>query len=278
MKPTPAKQAAILPSRDKLAQLIPPQHQLPFGVFVITEGVLITLGLAGDVFVQRIAVSGIIITCLYFLYRFFPPHHPPQPQNNHDLNTRLVVNQQFPKNVGDEYDNGLALKDSGAYKQAIQHFKRTISLAPDHYKAAYNIAYCSRHLPKPAFETSTTLYTSLAQQLEQPSQSDPELLYLRAHCYIELGTIADLRKRPKEAYDLFHIGLALLPNEPLFYLNLMVVCAKLGMEAEARGWFRRILTRESCDELFRKLPQEDVDVLTQLPWFSMPITTKQLKQ
>ena len=88
--------------------------------------------------------------------------------------------------------------------------------------------------------------------------------------------IADLRNRSKEAYDYFHAGLALLPSEPLFYINLLVTCAKLNIEAEARGWYRRLITRESSDELFRRLPQEDVNVLKQLSWFSLPNTPKQL--
>jgi tetratricopeptide (TPR) repeat protein len=128
--------------------------------------------------------------------------------SNPNLIDASEYRRHFPKNAIKEFDRGVAAAKGGKRDDAIQHYQRSISLAPDFYPARNNLG--SVYLSKSEFALARAQF----EEAIKLNQSDAEARLNLANVLLKTNHNEDalksvgegLRRTPNSAFGQFLLG------------------------------------------------------------------------
>jgi tetratricopeptide (TPR) repeat protein len=135
---------------------------------------------------------------------------------------------RFPKNVLKEFDRGVEADREGKHDDAIQHYQKTLALAPEFYPAHNNLG--SDYLGKSNFGAAQAQF----EQAIKLNQSD-------AQPYLNLGNVLLMTKDYGRALRNLQEGLRRDPNSALGQFLLGSVYVRLRKFPEAERSLRAAL-------------------------------------
>jgi len=128
--------------------------------------------------------------------------------------------RHFPKPALREFDKGVEADQKGKRDDAIRHYEKTLSIAPEFYPAHNNLG--SDYLSKSDFSAAQAQF----EQAIKLNQSDAE-------AYLNLGNVFLMTKNYDAALQNLQGGLRRDPNSALGQFLLGSVYARLGKLSEA---------------------------------------------
>ena len=129
--------------------------------------------------------------------------------------------RRFPKDAIKEFDRGVKADRDQKPDEAIQHYEKSINLAPDFYPAHNNLG--SDYLNKTNFADAEKQFREVLRVDQNDSQG-----------YFNLGNVLTLTKRFDEAEKVLQQGLQKQPDSALgnFLLGSLQEQTKQGVDAE----------------------------------------------
>jgi len=137
--------------------------------------------------------------------------------------------KRYPKDAVKEFDKGNKSARGNATDEAVQHFKKAVSLAPDFYAARNNLGLM--HLAKQNFQDAE-------QQFQEVVRLNPS----DSQAYFNLGNTYLLRQRFPEAQETIQEGLQRQPDSAFGQFLLAAIYSRTGDRAQAEQIFQRVLT------------------------------------
>jgi tetratricopeptide (TPR) repeat protein len=137
--------------------------------------------------------------------------------------------RRFPKNVVKEFDRGVEADRKGKHEEAIQHYEKAVTLAPEFYPAHNNLG--SAYLSKSNFAAAQNQF----ERAITLNQSDAE-------AYLNLGNVLLMTKNYDGALQNVQEGLRRDPNSAWGRFLLGSVYVRLRKFAEAERSLRAALS------------------------------------
>lgn len=164
------------------------------------------------------------------------PKENPLPDNsratasgaNPHLVDVAVYTNRFPKPVKKEYEQGLKAEKKGKIDEAIQHYRKTITLAPEHYPARNNLG--SAYVSRGEFAAAQTQF----EEVIRLNESD-------AAGYFNLGNVFLITQRYDDALGPIQEGLRKQPDHPFGHFLLGTLYGRLGRLLECEHSLREAL-------------------------------------
>lgn len=165
--------------------------------------------------------------------------NPRQAAANHDTrqaqkgsNPYIIDTEEyrrkFPKKAVKEFDKGLQADSEGKADDAIRHYEKALSLAPDFYPAHNNLG--SDYLSKSDFPSAQAQF----EQASKLNKSDPQAHLNLANLYLAMKRYGDALTNVQEA-------LRRAPNSALGKFLLGTIDARLQKLPEAERALREAL-------------------------------------
>ncbi len=136
--------------------------------------------------------------------------------------------KRFPKTADKEFEKGLNADSAGNKEQAIRHYEKAVSLAPDFYYAHNNLG--SDYLSKSDFANARKEF----ERVVQLNQSD-------AAGYFNLSNVCMLSAQLPEAEKYLDEGMRRQPDSALGQFLRGSLDLRLGKLGEAEGALRRAI-------------------------------------
>jgi tetratricopeptide (TPR) repeat protein len=156
----------------------------------------------------------------------------PLPNRDGGSNPYMVdseeYRQRFPKKAVKEFDRGLDADRKGKRDDAIRHYEKAISLAPDFYPAHNNLG--SAYLSKSDFKSAQAQF----EEAIKLNQSDSE-------AHLNLGNLLLMTKDYEGALNNVQEGLKRQPNSPLGHFLLGSIYERMGKLPDAERALRQAL-------------------------------------
>ena len=161
-----------------------------------------------------------------------PVKKEPLPNREEGSNPYLVdpaeYRQHFPKNAIKEFDKGIKADRDQKLDEAIRHYQKALSLAPDFYPAHNNLG--SDYLSKSEFRSAEGQFREVIRA--KPTD---------AAAYFNLANLFLLTQRPRESLDHAIQGLRLEPNSAFGYFVLGMAFQHAGDAGQSERALRRAL-------------------------------------
>jgi tetratricopeptide (TPR) repeat protein len=150
------------------------------------------------------------------------------PGSNPNLANSSEYTNQIPKPALKEFQKGAKSDKDGNTDDAIKHYRKAVSLAPEFYAARNNLG--SAYLGKSQFSAAQ-------EQFESVIKINPS----DAAAYFNLGNLYFLTQKYRDAARWLDEGLAKEPNNPLGHFLLGSVCSRTGKPEQAEKELRNAL-------------------------------------
>lgn len=142
-----------------------------------------------------------------------------------DVNAML---ERYPSEVRKEYQKGLRAEQKGKHEEAIEHYRKAISLAPEFYPARNNLG------------------SVLITRAEYPLAQEEFEAVIRinqndAAAYLNLGNVFLLTKRYDDALGPIQEGLRKQPDHPFGHFLLGTLYGRIGRFPECEHSLREAL-------------------------------------
>jgi len=152
--------------------------------------------------------------------------------------------RSFPKKAVKEFDKGLESDRQGKRDEAVRHYEKAITLAPNFYPAHNNLG--SDYLSKSDFKSAQAQF----EQAIKLNQSDPE-------AHLNLGNLNLMMKNYDDALQNVQEGLRRRPNSALGQFLLGSIYQRLRKLPEAE---RALRTALSIDPAMSRIRLELVNL------------------
>ena len=143
-----------------------------------------------------------------------------EPGSNPNLVDPAEYRRNFPKNAVKEFDKGVEADRRQNRDDAIRHYEKSISLAPDFYPAHNNLG--SDYLSKADYAGAEQQFKEVLRVNQNDSQA-----------YFNLGDVYTLTKRFAEAEKVLQQGLQKQPDSALGHFLLGSLYSRTGRGGEA---------------------------------------------
>jgi tetratricopeptide (TPR) repeat protein len=161
-----------------------------------------------------------------------PVKGEPLPNRQLGSNPNLIdpseYRRHFPKNAIKEFDKGVEADKSQKRDEAIRHYEKSISLAPDFYPAHNNLG--SAYLSKSDFKSAQAQFDEAIRL----NQSD-------AQAHLNLANLGLLTKNYDDALKNVQEALRRAPDSPLGQFLLGSIYKRIGKFPEAERALRQAL-------------------------------------
>ncbi|MBZ5705898.1 MAG: tetratricopeptide repeat protein [Acidobacteriia bacterium] len=143
-----------------------------------------------------------------------------EPGSNPNLVDPAEYRRHFPKNAVKEFDKGVAADKHQISDEAIRHYEKAISLAPDFYPAHNNLG--SDYLSKADYAGAEKQFKEVLRVNQNDSQA-----------YFNLGHVLTLTNRFEEAEKALQQGLQKQPDSAFGHFLLGSLYSRTGRGSEA---------------------------------------------
>jgi Flp pilus assembly protein TadD len=137
-------------------------------------------------------------------------------------------NRRFPKKAVKEYERGVADEKQGKHEDAIAHYQKALTLAPDYYPAHNNLG--SLYLSRSDFKAAEAQFRETVRLDQNEGQA-----------YFNLGNVLMLTGHYPEAEAALQEGLQRRPDSPFARFLRGCVFARTGKPGEAEKSLREAL-------------------------------------
>ena len=174
-----------------------------------------------------------MITSPTFVRISLTPREPskadsPVPGSNPNMVNSVEYAKQIPKSALKEFQKGAKSDKDARIDDAIEHYQKAVSLAPEFYAARNNLG--SDYLGKSQFRAAQ-------EQFESVIKINPS----DAAAYFNLGNLYFLTKKYDDATRWLDEGIAKDPNNSLGHFLLGSVCSRTGKSEVAEKELRTSL-------------------------------------
>jgi tetratricopeptide (TPR) repeat protein len=186
--------------------------------------------------VDRVVLLDLSITAFQMVQINLTPRDPPppkdtlpaQPGGNRYLVDLEQYRRQFPKKALNEFDKGVKADQQGNRDDAIRHYEKVISLAPDFYPAYNNLG--SDYLAKSNFDAARVQF----ERAIKLNQSDSE-------AHLNLGNLLLMTRDYDGALSNVQEGLKRQPSSPFGHFLLGSIYERMGKLPDAERALRQAL-------------------------------------
>jgi Tfp pilus assembly protein PilF len=181
---------------------------------------------------QQVEINPMISTPTFVRISLTPKEaaarNNPAPGSNPNVVNSAEYAKQIPKPALKEFGKGMKSDKDGNADDAIEHYRKAVSLAPEFYAARNNLG--SDYLGKSQFSAAQ-------EQFESVIKINPS----DAAAYFNLGNLFFLTKRYDDASRWLDEGLTKEPNSSLGHFLLGSVCSRTGKPEQAEKELRNAL-------------------------------------
>jgi Flp pilus assembly protein TadD len=142
---------------------------------------------------------------------------------------RSEYEKRYPKDATKEFDRGNRAARENATDEALRHFEKAVSLAPDFYAARNNLGLI--HLARKNFEGAEQQFREVVRLNPSDSQA-----------YFNLGNAYLLKQEFPEALETIKDGLQRQPDSIFGQFLLATAYSRTGNRPQAEKIFQQLLT------------------------------------
>ena len=209
-------------------------------------------------------VCAVVLTIMVIGMIVIELKEPKKNRDEKDLPSELKGNIiEFDREAwnapGDEaalYRTASSLKFAGKYEEAINFYRRTLAIAPNHSKAKYNIGSCFLYLKelRKAEEEFKKLIDQLKDENWQVNKVTQKLI---RGAYMQLNSVCDASGKYKEGEDYLLKSLQIVPDDALAYANLAICTKKAGDDEAASKWYQVLMEHPDKVEVLVQMSDSD---------------------